>query len=62
MKKLSNYQKTFFNFIILNLLFTHGNSFTFVRLSIPGILLPCINYKLAPPPVDIKDTPFESPN
>jgi len=31
-------------------------------LSIPGILFPCINSKLAPPPVEMNDTPFESPS
>ena len=33
-----------------------------VKLSIPGILLPCISSTLAPPPVDINDTPSDSPN
>lgn len=39
-----------------------GSSFTFVNESIPGILFPCINSRLAPPPVEIKETSFESPN
>ncbi len=33
-----------------------------LKLSIPGILLPCINYKLAPPPVEINVKLSFSPN
>jgi hypothetical protein len=29
----------------------------FDKLSIPGILFPCINSTLAPPPVEIKEIP-----
>lgn len=38
-----------------------GRSLTSVRLSIPGILLPCINSRLAPPPVEMNETSSESP-
>ena len=33
-----------------------------VRLSIPGIVLPCINSTLAPPPVEMNEILSESPN
>lgn len=32
-----------------------------VRLSIPGIEFPCISSRLAPPPVEMKETYLESP-
>ena len=38
------------------------SSLMLLKLSIPGILLPCINSTLAPPPVDINETLSWSPS